>query len=251
MHVGPSYACNGRDKALSGGSYPLCSQDSTNIKTQAYNDAPNENRKTLLHFLSSHGTRLRLRGLYQTIALWIKTENSDSLQWILRVWRWVRILASRKGRQKGNPVSGGITGPPCSWGIQIRKPGPPGWGSLRWDSKIWSSVLWNFGSRVIVLARPRSNCTVNYRPVLSSERALQNNKPATVGRKFQGERKIGRGSQKGAWHQDRLADWLSVVNFNFNFITVEFPYNRGPHRVACWVLFVAFLAARKGRVDCS
>jgi hypothetical protein len=23
--------------------------------------------------------------------------------------------------------------------------------------------------------------------------------------------KIGRGSQMGAWHQDRLADWLSVV----------------------------------------
>jgi hypothetical protein len=30
------------------------------------------------------------------------------------------------------------------------------------------------------LARPRSNCTVNYRPVLSSERALQNNKHGTV-----------------------------------------------------------------------
>jgi predicted transcriptional regulator len=28
--------------------------------------------------------------------------------------------------------------------------------------------------------RPRSNCTVNYRSVLSSERALQNYKPATV-----------------------------------------------------------------------
>jgi hypothetical protein len=40
--------------------------------------------------------------------------------------------------------------------------------------------------------------TVNYRPVLSSERALQNNKPSTVSRKFQGERKIGRGSQMGA-----------------------------------------------------
>jgi hypothetical protein len=53
--------------------------------------------------------------------------------------------------------------------------------------------------------------TVNYRPVLSSERALQNNKPATVWRKFRGEIKIGHGSQMGAWHQDGLADWLSVV----------------------------------------
>jgi hypothetical protein len=38
-------------------------------------------------------------------------------------------------------VSGGITGPPCSWGILIREPGPPGWGSLRWDSKVWFRVL--------------------------------------------------------------------------------------------------------------
>jgi hypothetical protein len=29
--------------------------------------------------------------------------------------------------------------------------------------------------------------------------------------KFQGERKFGRGSQMGAWHQDGLTDWLSVV----------------------------------------
>jgi hypothetical protein len=33
---------------------------------------------------------------------------------------------------------------------------------------------------VTALARPRSNSTVNYRPVLSSERALQNNKHADV-----------------------------------------------------------------------
>jgi hypothetical protein len=28
-----------------------------------------------------------------------------------------RSPASRKRRRKGNPVPGGITGPPCSWGI--------------------------------------------------------------------------------------------------------------------------------------
>jgi hypothetical protein len=54
---------------------------------------------------------------------------------------------------------------------------------------------------VTALARPRSNCVVNYRPVLSSEKALQNNKHATVWRKFQGERNIGHGSQMGTWHQ--------------------------------------------------
>jgi hypothetical protein len=53
--------------------------------------------------------------------------------------------------------------------------------------------------------------TGNYRPVLSSERALQNNKQQLSKRKSQGERKIGRRFQLGAWHQDGLADWLSVV----------------------------------------
>jgi hypothetical protein len=48
------------------------------------------------------------------------------------------------------------------------------------------------------LAKPRSNLTVNYRPFLSSERALQNTKAAAVYRKFHGERKIGQGSQMGA-----------------------------------------------------
>jgi hypothetical protein len=46
------------------------------------------------------------------------------------------------------------------------------------------------------LVRPAA--TVNYRPVLSSERALQNNKPQLSKRKSQEERKIGRWSQMGA-----------------------------------------------------
>jgi hypothetical protein len=63
-------------------------------------------------------------------------------------------------------------------------------GSLRWESKIWPWVLRGFHSRVTGLTRPRSNCTANYTPVLSSERELQNYKPATVGGKFQGGNKI-------------------------------------------------------------
>jgi hypothetical protein len=51
---------------------------------------------------------------------------------------------------------------------------------------------------VTALARPRSNSTVNYRPVLSSERALQNNKHADVWKEFEGERKIGQRSKMGA-----------------------------------------------------
>jgi hypothetical protein len=52
-----------------------------------------------------------------------------------------RSPASRKRRRKGNPVPEGLAGPPCSWGIWIREPGPPGWGSLSWDSKVWFRVL--------------------------------------------------------------------------------------------------------------
>jgi hypothetical protein len=48
------------------------------------------------------------------------------------------------------------------------------------------------------LARRAENLTTIWQIVMST-------------RKSQGERKIGRGSQIGAWHQDRLADWLSVV----------------------------------------
>jgi hypothetical protein len=50
-------------------------------------------------------------------------------------------------------------------------------------------------SSVTALARPAA--TVNYRPVLSSERALRNNKQQLSKRKSQRERKIGRGSQMG------------------------------------------------------
>jgi hypothetical protein len=81
---------------------------------------------------------------------------------------------------------------------------PDRWGgSLRWDSKIWPWVLRNLDLDC--------NCTVNNRLALLSERALQNYKNAAVWRKFQGESKIGCWSQMGAWHQDWLADWLSVV----------------------------------------
>jgi hypothetical protein len=68
-----------------------------------------------------------------------------------------RCPASRKRRQKGNPVPGGIPGPPCSWGIWIRGPGPPGWGSLSWDSKIWPWVLQDYDLSVTALARSRNN----------------------------------------------------------------------------------------------
>jgi hypothetical protein len=39
-----------------------------------------------------------------------------------------RNPASCRRRWKENPMPGVITGPPCSWGTYIQRPGPPGWG---------------------------------------------------------------------------------------------------------------------------
>jgi hypothetical protein len=53
-----------------------------------------------------------------------------------------------------------------------------------------SNMVESHGTQTRARLRQRGPAaTVNYRPVLSSERALQNNKPATVYRKFQGEKK--------------------------------------------------------------
>jgi hypothetical protein len=60
-------------------------------------------------------------------------------------------FANCKRRCKGNPVPRGITGPPYSWGIYIWEPGPPGWGSLRWESNIWLCVLHDSNPWVISL----------------------------------------------------------------------------------------------------
>jgi hypothetical protein len=67
---------------------------------------------------------------------------------------------------------------------------------------------------------PKSDCSGNAQKQLYNKlqtrplvrEGAKNNKRADVWRKFQGERKIDQRSQMGAWHQDRLADWLSVVN---------------------------------------
>jgi hypothetical protein len=52
-----------------------------------------------------------------------------------------RRPASRKRQYKGNPVSGFITGPPCSWCWKYGALTLHFRGSLRWDSKVWLRVL--------------------------------------------------------------------------------------------------------------
>jgi hypothetical protein len=116
-----------------------------------------------------------------------------------------------------NSVPGGISGPPCSWGYKF--------GGLALQVGRFSRIgaikycLESRGTQTRALLRWRGPAaTVNYRPVLSSERALQNNKPATVCWKFQGERRIGRGSNwaSSIWRrrQNPVSETLDVSNKN-------------------------------------
>jgi hypothetical protein len=87
--------------------------------------------------------------------------------------------ASRRKGQKGNPVPGGITRPPCSWGIKMWGPGCPGWGSLGYEAVKYGHASPGTQTQEW-LPRWGLAAIVNGRPVLSSERALHINKPATV-----------------------------------------------------------------------
>jgi hypothetical protein len=83
-----------------------------------------------------------------------------------------RSPTSRRRQQKGDPVPGGITGSPCSWGTYIQGSGPPEWGSLDFETvkcgheshRTWIWELRWQGPAVIV----------NDIPILLSERMLHN-----------------------------------------------------------------------------
>jgi hypothetical protein len=82
-----------------------------------------------------------------------------------------RSHASRRRQTNGNSIPGGILGPPCHWGTQIRGPGPPGWGSLK--SETVKCGHKSHGTRTREWLRWRWAATiVNDRPILSSERML-------------------------------------------------------------------------------
>jgi hypothetical protein len=101
---------------------------------------------------------------------------------------------------------------------------------------------WRARSPVFRSSRDRV-ATVNYRPVLSSEWAPQNKKQQLSKGKSQGERKIGRGSQMGAWRHDGLADWLSVVMWLW--LWLWWP----SYTLGHWVLFLLLLATRRDTVE--
>jgi hypothetical protein len=90
-----------------------------------------------------------------------------------------RSPASRTKRRKGNPVPGGITGPPRSWAIKIRGPGPPGWESLK--SERVKCCHESRGSRTWEWMCLRGPAAIaNYRPIVSLERMLHRDYESTI-----------------------------------------------------------------------
>jgi hypothetical protein len=78
---------------------------------------------------------------------------------------------SRRRRQRGITLPGVTTEPPCSWGIQIRWPGPPCLDSLESEKAICGHGT--RGTRTREWLRWRGPASiVNGRPILSSERML-------------------------------------------------------------------------------
>jgi hypothetical protein len=110
-----------------------------------------------------------------------------------------------------NPMLGGITGLPCSWRKWIQEPDPPGWGSLKnRDNKLCSWILWDSDLRKAALAMPGQNWKVQTRLLVREGAPHQQTRNClNIIKERMG--KIGRWSQMGTWHQDGLADWLSVV----------------------------------------
>jgi hypothetical protein len=109
-----------------------------------------------------------------------------------------RSPASRKRRRKRNPVPGGITGPPCSWG-DIKTGTWPSRLGLRWDNEVWLLVLRDSDYWVITLQSADPSSRQRGR-LTETRRKFQT---AT----FRQEVISGRKSHKGARYQDILTDW--------------------------------------------
>jgi hypothetical protein len=108
---------------------------------------------------------------------------------------------SRKRRSKGNPVTRGITGPPCPWEKEMLQSGRPGSGSLRWDSKVWLGVLSDSDHWVIALQTADPSYRRRGRPTDTRQQLSDSNLPTRSN--------VWSQVSEWAWHQDILTDWLT------------------------------------------
>jgi hypothetical protein len=103
--------------------------------------------------------------------LWLRLVHKEEVQCGGGFEYLHRSPASRRKWRRGNPVPGGITGPPCSRGILIQGSVPPGWENLESEAVIWGYE--SRGIRIWEWLRWRGPAEiVNDRPILSSERML-------------------------------------------------------------------------------
>jgi hypothetical protein len=97
------------------------------------------------------------------------------------------IPACHRRQPKGNPVPIGRIGPPCSWGIKIPGPGPPGWGSLKSETVKYGHESCDLDPRMTALMRPSSNCkwqTISHqtgRPTSTNPQLSYSNKNLVLG----------------------------------------------------------------------
>jgi hypothetical protein len=137
------------------------------------------------HFASLEGKQA-----LQLIACWGELEYLN------------RNLASRKRRRKVNPVPGSTTGPPCSGGISIWEPGPPGWGSLRWDSKTQVRVLGDSDHWVIAIQNANPSARQRGSPTETRPQISDSNVPTGSN--------IWSQVPEWARNRDTLTDWPIV-----------------------------------------
>jgi hypothetical protein len=101
----------------------------------------------------------------------------------------------------------------------MQGPGSPGYGSLKnWENKIWSWVARTQTRAGLLWREPTA--TINYRPVLSSERVLQNNKRANcikiISRRKKNWSEVSDGCLTPR-RTGRLTDCLIEYTFDFDF----------------------------------
>jgi hypothetical protein len=86
------------------------------------------------------------------------------------------------------------------WLWKICGPGPPGCGSLKWDSKLWPWVLQDFDPGVTALARPRSRTSKVQTNLLIREGAPYQD----TRNRHRDKRNLVMGSR---WDPDMKTDW--------------------------------------------
>jgi hypothetical protein len=130
----------------------------------------------------------------------LRNECTEWCKYISVTWTTKYIVTWRLKGEIMEPEEMSIAGPPCSgtWPYRLGE-------SRVWDSKICSWVRRDSNLRMTALVRIRSNCKPQTHPL------VREGTPHRQTRNCLTLTKIWSWTSGEAWHQDRLAYWLSVV----------------------------------------